>query len=96
MLCVNRPLVGQGLLTDEVSRSHSDTPQSVRLLWMGDQPDAETSTWQHKHNQKSQTGIIVLGGSDTRNASNRATTDRAAKEAGREEYQPLGTVRPLY
>jgi hypothetical protein len=23
------------------------TPHSVRLLWTGDQPDAETSTWQH-------------------------------------------------
>jgi hypothetical protein len=33
-----QPLVGQA------SRSHSDTPQSVRLLWTRDQPDAETST----------------------------------------------------
>jgi hypothetical protein len=40
-------LVGQGLLIVEASRSHSDTPQSVGLLWMGHQPDAETSTWQH-------------------------------------------------
>jgi hypothetical protein len=29
------------------SRSHSDTPHSVGLLWTSDQPDAETSTWQH-------------------------------------------------
>ena len=28
----------------EASRSHSDMPHSVRLLWMSDQPDAETST----------------------------------------------------
>ena len=26
---------------------HTDTPQSVGLLWTCDQPDAETSTWQH-------------------------------------------------
>ena len=39
-----QPLVGQGLLIIEASRSHSDTPHSVRLLWMSDQPDAETST----------------------------------------------------
>jgi hypothetical protein len=39
--------VGQGLFIMEVSRSHSDTPQSVGLLWTGDQPDAETYTWQH-------------------------------------------------
>jgi hypothetical protein len=42
-----QPLVGQGLLIIEASRSHSDTPHSVGLLWTGDQPDTETSTWQH-------------------------------------------------
>jgi hypothetical protein len=39
--------VGQGLFTIEASRSHSDTPHSVGLLWTRDQPDAEKSTWQH-------------------------------------------------
>jgi len=34
-------------MTIEASRSHSVTPQSVGLLWTGDQPDAETSTSQH-------------------------------------------------
>jgi len=30
------------------SRPHSlDTPHSVESLWTSDQPDAETSTWQH-------------------------------------------------
>jgi hypothetical protein len=38
-----RPM-GQGLLVIEASRSHSDTPHSVGLLWASDQPDAETST----------------------------------------------------
>jgi hypothetical protein len=42
-----QPVVGQGLLIVDVSKSHSDTPHSVWLLWTGDQPDAETSTWQH-------------------------------------------------
>ena len=32
------------LLIIEVSRSHSDTPHSVGLLWTSDQPVAETST----------------------------------------------------
>jgi len=36
--------VGQGLLIIEDSRSHSDTPHSVGLLWTSDQSDAETST----------------------------------------------------
>jgi hypothetical protein len=41
-------LVGQGIFIIEASRSHSDTSYSVGLLWTSDQPDAETSTWQHK------------------------------------------------
>ena len=31
----------------ETSRSGSDTPQSVGLLWKSDPPEAEVSTWQH-------------------------------------------------
>jgi len=42
-----KPPVSQGLFISEHSRSHSDTPQSVGLLWTSDQPDAETSTIQH-------------------------------------------------
>jgi len=41
---VGHLLVDQGLLTLEVSRSHSDTPHLVGLLWTSDQPDAETYT----------------------------------------------------
>jgi hypothetical protein len=40
-------LLGQGLLIVEASRSHSDTPHSVGLLWTSDQPLAENSTGQH-------------------------------------------------
>jgi len=39
--------VGQGILIVKASRSHSDTHHSVGLVWKSDQPDAETSTWQH-------------------------------------------------
>jgi len=42
-----QPLVGRGFLIFEASRSHSDTRHTVWLLWTSDQPDAETSTWQH-------------------------------------------------
>jgi hypothetical protein len=38
-----QPLVGQGLLTLEATPSHSDTPHSLGLLWMSDQPDSETT-----------------------------------------------------
>jgi hypothetical protein len=41
-----QPPVCEGLLIVEVSRSHSDPPHSVALLWTSDQPGAETSTWQ--------------------------------------------------
>jgi len=40
-------LVCQGLLIVEASRSHSDPPQPVGLLWTNDQSDAETTIWQH-------------------------------------------------
>jgi hypothetical protein len=40
-------LVGLRVLSIEASRSYSDTRHSVGLLWTSDQPDAETSTWQH-------------------------------------------------
>jgi hypothetical protein len=43
----HQPLVGQGLLIIEASRSHSNTRHSIGLLWMSDQPDAVTSTEQH-------------------------------------------------
>jgi hypothetical protein len=36
--------VGQGNPIIEDSRSHSDTPQSVGLLWTSNQPVAEIST----------------------------------------------------
>ena len=41
------PLVGQGLLIFETSRSHSDKQHSVGFLWTSDRPNAETPTWQH-------------------------------------------------
>jgi len=39
-----QPQVRQSLLIIGVSRSHSDTLQSVGFLWTSDQPDAEIST----------------------------------------------------
>ena len=40
--------VGQGLLIIEDSRSHSDTPHSVGLLWTSDQPDLPDNTQNSK------------------------------------------------
>jgi len=44
LFMARQPLLGQGLLINESSRSYSDTPHSVGLLWTSDQPDAETSS----------------------------------------------------
>jgi hypothetical protein len=72
-----QPLLGQGLLIIEASRLHSETPQSVVLLWMSDQPDAQTSTLQHT--TLTRDNIHATGGIRTRSLSKRAAAfDRAA------------------
>ena len=43
---VQHPPVGQGLRIIDYTQSHSDTLQSVGILWRSDQPYAETSIWQ--------------------------------------------------
>ena len=47
ILLFSQLLVNQALLIIKASRSHSDTPHSVGLLWTGDQLVAQTSTSQH-------------------------------------------------
>ena len=39
-----QPPVGQSHLSIEATRSHSDTPHLLGLLWTSNQSDAETST----------------------------------------------------
>jgi hypothetical protein len=50
-----QPLVGEGFLIIEASRSYSDTSHSEGLLCTRDQPVAETSTWQQHNTYKRQT-----------------------------------------
>ena len=66
--------VGCGLLITEASRSHS-----VGLLWTSDQPDTETSTWQHT---TLTTDIHAAGGIRTRNPSQRSTADPRLRPRG--------------
>jgi hypothetical protein len=54
-------LVGLDLLTDEVSRSYSDTPHLVGLLWPGHRPIAEKSTCQHTPLTKKHTSGLPVG-----------------------------------
>jgi hypothetical protein len=75
-------LVGQGFLFD-VSRSHSGTPHSVGLLWTGDRPVAETSTWQHTTLTR-----------DRHSCRRRDSNPQSQQARGRRPTTPY-TVRPL-
>jgi hypothetical protein len=46
-IMAQQPPEAQGLLIVEDSRSHSDTPHMVGLLWTSDQLGTEIFTWQH-------------------------------------------------
>ena len=83
-----QPLVGQGLLILETSRSHSDTPHSVGLLWTSNQPDAENPTWQNTISQ--QTDIHAPGGFRMRYPSKRAAADPHPRPRG--HWDPSGHI----
>jgi len=68
-------LKGQGLLTFEASRSRSDTPLSVGLLWTNDQLVAEASTYEHT---TLTTDIHAAGGIGTRSVPARERPQRQA------------------
>jgi hypothetical protein len=57
---VQQPLVGLCLRIIEASRSQSDKPHSVGLLWTSDQPDAEAST--NNTQQSQETDIHAQAG----------------------------------
>ena len=81
-----QPSIGRGLLIHEVSRSHSDTPNSVGTLWTSDQLVAETSTWQHTQNtHNKETSISPVGFEPTISTGKRPHTyalDGAANGIG--------------
>ena len=59
----SKTVVGQGPLIFGVSRPQSDTTHSVRLLWTGDQPDAEDSDNTQQSEEKD---VHTPGGIQTR------------------------------
>ena len=63
------------------SRSHSDTPHSVGLFWTNDQPDAETSTWQH-------TSLTT----DRESMPRRDSNPQPQQASGRRSARPLGSA----
>jgi hypothetical protein len=80
---VQQTLAGQGLPIIEPSRPHSDTPQSVGLLWMSDQPVTENSTSQHSQ----ETNIISQSGIRTRNPSKAAAVYPLLRPRGHYDRQ---------
>ena len=64
-----------------VSQTHSlDTPQSVALLWTGDQPDAQASTW--KKQLSLETNIHAPGGIRSHSPIKRAAAIRHSGPSG--------------
>jgi len=76
-----QPLVGQGLLVIEASRSHSETPHSLGLLWTGLQPDGETSTRQHTQHSQGK-DVHAACGIRTRNPSKREVAEPRLRSRG--------------
>jgi len=70
-----QPLVGKGLFMIEVSREHSGTPYSLRLLRTGDQPPSEASLDKTQHSQER--NILAACGTRIRNSSSERTQTHA-------------------
>jgi hypothetical protein len=75
-----QPLVIQDLLIIESSRSHSDTPHSVGIIWRSDQSDIETSTCQHTTLTRDR--HPCPDGIRTRSSSKRAAADPRLRPRG--------------
>jgi len=71
---VRQPILGQGLLIVEITKSHSDTPNSAGLLRTSDQPDAETSAWKKHNIHKRQTSKFPVWFEPATPASERPQT----------------------
>ena len=70
------PIPGHGLLSRNYTMLHSDTPQSVGLLWTSDQP------LPHNTQHSQQTDIHATGGIRTHNPSKPAAADPRLRPRG--------------
>ena len=90
--------MGQVFLTAEDTRSHSDTPHSVGLLWTSDQPVAETSIWQHTTLTTDRHPCSLVGFEPTISVSERSQThalDREATGTGSKIFVSFGATAPI-
>jgi len=86
--------VSQGLLIIEDSWLHSDTPHSVGILWTSEQPDTETSTWQHIKITRDRN--VSPGGIRIRNPRMQAAADPRLRPRGHWNRQTDFNVVYLY
>ena len=92
-----QPLAGQSLLSIEASRSHSDTPHSVGLLWTSDQPGAETTTYttHSAHNRQTSMPPRKIRSCDPSSERPKAhALDHAASAIGR--YGNAAFKKPVF
>jgi hypothetical protein len=71
--------MGQGLLFIQASRSHSDTPHAVGLLWTSDQPVRE-DLYLTTHIHSKQTDIHVPGGFEPAITASQRTKTHSLEE----------------
>ena len=78
------------------SRSHSDTPHPIWLLWTSDQSYSETVTWQHTTLTTDRHPCPRRDSNPQfQQVSNRRPTDGAATGIGLETYYPINYDPPL-
>jgi hypothetical protein len=70
------PLIGQGIILTEASRLHSDTPQSVGILWTSDQPYATLIPLPDNKQHSQEKEVHATGGIRTRSPNKRAAADQ--------------------
>jgi hypothetical protein len=75
-----QPPVGQDLFIVQASRSQSDTPYSVGLLWTSDQPAAET-TYTIQNSQSRLISMLPVGFEPASPAVEPPHTDALDREA---------------
>ena len=88
LILAQEPLVDQGRLIVEVSRTYSDTPHSVGLLWTRDRPTAKELSL-HNTGHSQETDIHASGGIRTRNPSKQAAADPRLRLRGHWVWQIL-------
>ena len=76
--------MGQGLLSIVASRSHSDTPHLVGLLWKSDRAVAETTHNAHKRDRDSHAPGWIQTHSPSKCGAENYALNLAATRIGRE------------